>query len=185
MCPSLHKLSLIKITKSLFLSHLNPIFATMYSQSEPVALKENLYPYLLNFFSIRCTSLCHCYCKWFHQFLFFASVFLLRRTVTTPKLMLNFTTCLDVILWLDFSTYTGSLHRNLIIKNLRWTSHNVKLKHVMDLGIELGVSLDFLFPFLFSFQAKPWLWIVPTLINPTSHITLVNPVQKKKKIQGW
>ena len=51
----------------------------------------------------------------------------------------------------------------------------------MDLGIELGVSLDFLFSFLFSFQAKQWLWIVPTLINPTSHITLVNPVQKKKK----
>ena len=51
----------------------------------------------------------------------------------------------------------------------------------MDLGIELGVSLDCLFSFLFSFQAKPWLWIVPTLINPTSHITLVNPVQKKKK----
>ena len=46
--------------------------------------------------------------------------------------------------------------------------------------MELGVSLDFLFSIIFSFQAKPWLWIVQTLINPTSHVTLVNPVQKIK-----
>ena len=44
--------------------------------------------------------------------------------------------------------------------------------------------LDFLFSFLFSFQTKPWLWLVLTLINPTSHITLVNPVQKKKKYKA-
>ena len=50
----------------------------------------------------------------------------------------------------------------------------------MDLGMELSVSLDFLYYCLFSFQPKPWFWIVPTLINPTSHVTLVNPVQKKK-----
>lgn len=54
----------------------------------------------------------------------------------------------------------------------------------MDLGIGLDVSLDFLFSFLFSFQAKPWLWIVPTLINPTNHITLVNPVQKNQKYKA-
>lgn len=86
--------------------------------------------------------------------------------------------------WISALTHETYVYKNLIIRNLKWTNQNVKLKHVMDLGIGLDVSLDFLFSFLFSFQAKPWLWIVPTLINPTNHITLVNPVQKNQKYKA-
>lgn len=54
---------------------------------------------------------------------------------------------LDVIFLLDFNTYTRDPHKNLI-KKTEFNNHYLTPKHVVDLSVELGVSLDFLLVFI-------------------------------------
>ena len=74
----------------------------------------------------------------------------------TPKLALNFATWMSFFL-LDFNTYTRDPHKNLIKKN-EFNNHKFTPKHVVDLSVELGVSLDFLLVFIHFINrgSGPW-----------------------------
>ena len=72
-----------------------------------------------------------------------------------PMSTTNFTTCLGVILWLNFSAYTQDHHKNLIIiKIFRSTGHRMTL---VDLGVELGLLVSLAF---FYYR---WYWIIEIL----------------------